>query len=119
MELELESRTGVGCGEKNHERLGQRNGYRDPELRTRASTVEMRIPKLRVPTSRAFWGLGGWLRRRPPPWCRRPTTQGVSTRSVSESQAMWARSSGADRRHSGGKLEGIGLLKINGEKKCL
>lgn len=40
MELEVEGLTGATYGEKNQERLVQRNGYR-------AGTVELRIPKLR------------------------------------------------------------------------
>jgi putative transposase len=47
MELEVESRTGAGYGEKSAERLAQRNGYRDRLWDTRAGTVELRIPKLR------------------------------------------------------------------------
>src|SRR5208337_2212084 len=47
MELEVEGLTGVGYGEKNPERLAQRNGYRDRSWETRAGTVELRIPKLR------------------------------------------------------------------------
>ena len=47
MELEVEGKTGAGYGEKNAERLVQRNGYRDRLWETRAGTVELRIPKLR------------------------------------------------------------------------
>jgi putative transposase len=47
MELEVEGVTGAGYGEKNPERLVQRNGYRDRSWETRAGTVELRIPKLR------------------------------------------------------------------------
>jgi putative transposase len=47
MELEVESLTGAGYGEKSMERLVQRNGYRDRDWETRAGTVELRIPKLR------------------------------------------------------------------------
>ena len=47
MELEVSARTGAGHGEKNPERLAQRNGYRDRDWHTRAGTVELRIPKLR------------------------------------------------------------------------
>src|SRR6201990_119168 len=47
MELEVESLTGAAYGEKDVERLAQRNGYRDPDWETRAGTVELRIPKLR------------------------------------------------------------------------
>ena len=47
MELEVEGLTGAAYGEKNPERLAQRNGYRDRTWETRAGTVELRIPKLR------------------------------------------------------------------------
>src|SRR6201990_3534912 len=47
MELEVESLTGAGFGEKDPLRLAQRNGYRDRDWETRAGTVELRIPKLR------------------------------------------------------------------------
>jgi transposase-like protein len=47
MELEIENLTGAGYGEKNAERLVQRNGYRERDWQTRAGLVELRIPKLR------------------------------------------------------------------------
>lgn len=47
MELEVGALTGAAHGEKNPERLAQRNGYRDRDWQTRAGTVELRIPKLR------------------------------------------------------------------------
>ena len=47
MELEVGDLAGAGYGEKNPERLAQRNGYRDRDWETRAGTVELRIPKLR------------------------------------------------------------------------
>jgi putative transposase len=47
MELEVGSLTGAAYGEKNAERLVQRNGYRERDWETRAGTVELRIPKLR------------------------------------------------------------------------
>ncbi len=47
MEMEVGALTGAGYGEKNPERLAQRNGYRDRTWETRAGTVELRIPKLR------------------------------------------------------------------------
>ena len=45
MEMEVEGLTGAAYGEKNAERLAQRNGYRDRTWETRAGTVELRIPK--------------------------------------------------------------------------
>ena len=50
MELEVGALTGAAYGEKNTERLAQRNGYRDRDWETRAGTVELRIPKLRKGT---------------------------------------------------------------------
>ena len=47
MELEVGALTGAAYGEKNAERLAQRNGYRERDWQTRAGTVELRIPKLR------------------------------------------------------------------------
>lgn len=47
MDLEVGGLTGAAYGEKNPERLAQRNGYRERDWETRAGTVELRIPKLR------------------------------------------------------------------------
>lgn len=47
MEMEVGGLTGAAYGEKDAERLAQRNGYRDRKWDTRAGTVELRIPKLR------------------------------------------------------------------------
>jgi putative transposase len=47
MELEVGGLTGAAYGEKSAERLAQRNGSRDRDWKTRAGTVELRIPKLR------------------------------------------------------------------------
>ena len=65
MELEIGGLTGAAWGEKNPERLVQRNGYRDRIWETRAGSVELRIPKLRrAATSPAFWSRVAWPRRR-------------------------------------------------------
>ena len=48
MELEVGALTGAAHGEKNLERLVQRNGYRDRDWQTRAGSVELRIPRLRT-----------------------------------------------------------------------
>lgn len=47
MALEVGALTGAAYGEKSAERLVQRNGYRERDRKTRAGTVELRIPKLR------------------------------------------------------------------------
>jgi len=47
MEMEVGGLTGAAYGEKNAERLVQRNGYRERVWETRAGSVELRIPKLR------------------------------------------------------------------------
>jgi transposase-like protein len=47
MELETETLCGAGHGERNDNRVNQRNGYRDRDWQTRAGNVELRIPKLR------------------------------------------------------------------------
>ena len=47
MALEVEALTGAAHGERNPDRINQRNGYRERDWETRAGTVELRIPKLR------------------------------------------------------------------------
>ncbi len=47
MALEVENLTGAAPGERNPDRINQRNGYRDRVWETRAGTVELHIPKLR------------------------------------------------------------------------
>jgi putative transposase len=47
MELEIESLTGAGHGERSADRINYRNGYRERDREMRAGTVELRIPKLR------------------------------------------------------------------------
>jgi hypothetical protein len=43
MELEVGGLTGAAYGEKDAERLAQRNGYRERDWETRAGTVELRV----------------------------------------------------------------------------
>ncbi|MGY3079375.1 transposase-like protein [Bradyrhizobium sp. LM6.10] len=63
MELEVGGQTGAAYGEKNPERLAQRNGYRDRIWETRAGAVELRIPKLR---KGSYFPAGGiFLREQP------------------------------------------------------
>lgn len=50
MEMEVGERTGAAYGEKDPERVAQRNGYRERDWEARAGTVELRIPKLRKGT---------------------------------------------------------------------
>jgi transposase-like protein len=45
MELEVGALTGAPHGEKNPNRLVQRNGYRDRDWETRAGTVELADPQ--------------------------------------------------------------------------
>jgi len=47
MELEVESLTGAGHGERSGDRLTHRNGYRMRNWETRCGTVPVAIPKLR------------------------------------------------------------------------
>ncbi len=47
MALEVDGLRGAGHGERNAERMNQRNGYRKRLWETRAGTVELPIPKLR------------------------------------------------------------------------
>ena len=50
MDMEVESLTGAGHGERTPARINQRNGYRDRSLDTRLGQLNLRIPKLRTGT---------------------------------------------------------------------
>ncbi|TWB86791.1 mutator family transposase [Bradyrhizobium macuxiense] len=87
MELEVEGQTGAAFGEKNLERLAQRNSYHDRIWETRAGAVELRI---RAAQRLLLPGLPGAT---PKPWCRKLTCR-VSRR------ARWMIWSGdGDDRH--------------------
>src|SRR5947209_20089501 len=58
MEMEVAGVTGAAYGEKNPDRLVQRNGYRDRAWETRAGSVELRIPKLRKGSYFPFFSFG-------------------------------------------------------------
>jgi putative transposase len=47
MDMEVESLTGAGHGERTPARMNHRNGYRERTWETRAGTVDLEIPKLR------------------------------------------------------------------------
>ena len=47
MELEVHRLTGGECGERSADRITHRNGYRGRCWKTRAGTVELRIPRIR------------------------------------------------------------------------
>jgi putative transposase len=85
MELEIGGLTGAPYGEKNPERLAQRNGYRERDWETRAGTVELRIPKLR--TGSYFPGFlepRGLAEKALTAVIQEAYIQGISTRSVDD-----------------------------------
>ena len=94
MELEVSAATGAGYGEKSPLRTAQRNGYRDRDWETRAGTVELRIPKLRIgsyfpsflePRRMAEKALTAVIPAQTQSVCREEAyIQGVSTRSVDD-----------------------------------
>jgi transposase-like protein len=85
MDLEVDSLTGAGYGEKSSDRLVQRNGYRERDSEARAGTVELRIPKLRTgsyfPTFREPRRLA---EKAPTAVVQEAYIQGISTRSVDD-----------------------------------
>jgi putative transposase len=52
MEADVEGLIGAGRHERSAERLNYRNGCRERSLDTRLGSLQLRIPKLRVRTSR-------------------------------------------------------------------
>jgi putative transposase len=47
MDFEIEQRCGAEYGERSNDRTNSRNGYRDRLRETRASSIDLKIPKLR------------------------------------------------------------------------
>ena len=85
MELEVESLTGAGRGERSPDRINHRNGYRDRDWETRAGTVELRIPKLRKGSYfPAFLEPRRMAEKALAAVIQEAYVQGVSTRSVDE-----------------------------------
>jgi hypothetical protein len=74
MELEVEGQAGAAYGEKNPERLAQRNGYpATGSGKPGPAPSSFASPSwARAPTSRVSWSRAGWQRRRSPPWSRKP-----------------------------------------------
>lgn len=65
MGIEVGNLTSAGYGGKSPARLVQCNGHRERDWKMRASTVELRIPKLRkAATPPAFWNRAGDRRGR-------------------------------------------------------
>jgi putative transposase len=85
MELEVGGLTGAAHGGTSAEPLVQCDGYLDPDRQTRASTVELRIPKLRkgshVP---AFLKPRRMAEKALTAVIQVASIQGVSTRSVDD-----------------------------------
>jgi transposase-like protein len=99
MELDVETKTGAAHGERNPDRLTQRNGYRDRSWETRVGTIELRIPKLRKGSyfpefleprrvSGHAVGAGG-AKRRSPPSCRKPTSRASPPARSTSSSGRW------------------------------
>jgi putative transposase len=85
MELEVAGKTGAGYGEKNPDRLVQRNGYRDRIWETRAGTIELHIPKLRKGSYfPAFLEPRRMAEKAIAAVVQEAYVQGVSTRSVDD-----------------------------------
>jgi transposase-like protein len=55
MSAEADSLCGAGYGERSDERVNRRNGYRARPWDTRAGTIELAVPKLRVGTYYPEW----------------------------------------------------------------
>lgn len=85
MEMEVAGLTGAAYGEKNPDRLVQRNGYRERMWETRAGSVELRIPKLRKGSFLPFFLEPRRLAEKAlTAVIQEAYVQGISTRSVDD-----------------------------------
>jgi transposase-like protein len=85
MDMEVAGVTGATYGEKNPDRLVQRNGYRDRVWETRAGSVELRIPKLRKGSYFPFFLEPRRLAEKAlTAVIQEASVQGISTRSVDD-----------------------------------
>jgi hypothetical protein len=86
MELEVSGLTGAAHGERSVDRINQRNGYRDRDLGD--ARCHGRVAHPEAPQGLLLPGLPGapadGREGRSPRLCRRPTSKGVSTRSVDD-----------------------------------
>jgi len=99
MELDVETKTGAAHGERNPDRLTQRNGYRDRTWETRVGTIELRIPKLRkgsyfpefLEPRRVSEDTQSAPKapRRSPPSCRKPTSRAFPPARSTNWSARW------------------------------
>ena len=59
MSAEADALCGAGYGERSAARVTKRNGYRSRDFDTRAGTIELAIPKLRLGSYFPEWLLAG------------------------------------------------------------
>jgi transposase-like protein len=109
MDMEVGGLTGAAYGEKNPDRLVQRNGYRERGWETRAGSVELRIPKLWKGSYFPFFLEPRRLAEKAlTAVIQEAYVQGISTRSVDD----LVKGDG-DERH----LEEPGIAAVRGDRR--